>query len=88
MVRVISNDPTLADLKASAVAVRTGEHHGIYRQTGSVLCLTCGGYIGGLTKVAAAIGVSASTLNKWLKRETIRQDLADRIRSAFARIEE
>lgn len=88
MTRVIANDPTRGDIKAIGVAVRTGNHGGTIHAAGYVQCRHCGGNVGSIARIATAIGVSSSTLSKWLKRETIRQDLATLVRSAFARIEE
>jgi hypothetical protein len=86
--RTIANHPTAKDLKELGVAVRTGERHGTLHTSGWVACGHCGGTLGSLDKIAIAIGVSGSTLSKWLKRGVVRDDLARTIRASFARIEE
>lgn len=87
--RTVANNPTAKDVKELGVAVRTRRlAGGVSHSTGSVVCRHCGGYIGGLSKVADVIGVSTSTLSKWLQRGNVREDLARRIRASFARVEE
>lgn len=83
MIRVVANDPTSRDIKTLGVASRPANQH-----IGFIQCRHCGGNLGSLARIAAVIGVSSSTLSKWLKREAVRPDIAGRIRSAFWSIEE
>lgn len=55
---------------------------------GDIRCVTCHGPAVGRGEFAAAIGVSPSTLAKWLRKEPIRQDIADKIRAAVKAVHE
>lgn len=58
------------------------------RGAGGFTCHCCGGHTHSIADMAQVIGVSSSTLSRWLKREAVRQDVAERIRAAFLRVEE
>lgn len=80
-----------ADVKTKIVASRAGVHDGEQATIhyGSFICVTCGG-VGSVNSEAIArlAGTSSSTVRKWLRREPVRQDIADRIRSVVLRVEE
>lgn len=86
--RVVANAPTSRDLKTIGVAVQRGQHGDTYHMSGSVRCAHCGGYLGAITRLAVAIGVSPSTLSAWLNARPVRPDIASKIRGAFLRVEE
>lgn len=59
------------------------------RETGGeVRCVTCHGPALGRGELAGILGISTSTLSKWLRREPIRQDIADKIRAAVKAVHE
>ncbi len=66
------------------------EHIEIVRTIGGgeIRCDTC--FLSPLTKkeFADIVGCNVSTLSKWLRREPIRQDIADRIRKAVKAVHE
>ena len=55
---------------------------------GEIRCDTCHGPALGRGEFAQIVGVSPSTLAKWLRCEPIRQDIADKIRSAVKEVRE
>lgn len=80
---------TARDLQTRVVANRAGQHlGGPFFVTGMFTCPCCGGNVVNTAECARIIGVGAQTLSKWLRREPIRQELANKIRSAFLRVEE
>ena len=54
----------------------------------SIECSTCGGYTHSIADLAQVIGVSTGALSKFLRRETVRADIAALIRSSVLRVEE
>lgn len=86
-------EPTAPFLKEFGVAQRAGNRVGdpdgiTHYSSGSVECKTCGGYLGNINQIARAIGVSPGSFSKWLRRQSVRQDIAERIRASFARVGE
>ena len=55
---------------------------------GELRCVTCHGPAVTKGDFANVVGVSPSTLSKWMRREPIRQDIADKLRNAVKAVHE
>ena len=74
-------DPKPEFLRTHGIALR--------QETGGmIVCDVCGSYLAPIYAAARALGVSEGSLRKWLKGQSIRPDVAAKLRSWFKAVQD
>jgi len=91
---VIGNrNATVAFLKKHAIAIRKGDSRDeegrlVHAMHGYVACETCGHSVLSTAEVAEIVGVGDASVSKWLKRESVRADIAAKLHASFKAVRE
>lgn len=69
-------------IREHVILERKGPYDGGYRMSGFIVCDTCHSLVLSNADLGAAIGVGATSISRFLKREPIREDIAAKIRAS------